>query len=750
MPRTQKNPPPASWRRLVIEYIATHPDRPLKARALARELGVPEEQYAEFRQIIRQMLADGSLAYGSGRKLTLPERTGTLVGVFRAHRRGFGFIESPGRPDLYVPRGRKRGALDGDTVQARLIKPRRRGAEPRAEVVRIAERARIRWVGVLGQLGSRWIVHPLGKTPMPLVTITGPTECSAQPGDMVVVEPVEGTIHGRSAHGVIVENLGPADDTQTKIRAIVRRYALREQFSAGVQAAAERAVSDFSIKDVSGREDLRRLLTITIDPPDARDFDDAISVRQLRGGQYELGVHIADVAHFVKPGDPLDEEARLRGTSVYFPGYALPMLPEPLSSDVCSLRPGAPRLAKSVFITYDPEARVRATRFANTLIRSRARLTYKQVTAVLEGRSAGLERAVVGLLRHAARLAERIRTRRQTAGMIELAAPEVEIRLDHAGQVVDAGPAETSFSHTLIEMFMVEANEAVARWLTQKGVPHLRRIHPQPQPEAAQHFARLSAAFGQPTSDVLTRASIRAVLDRVRGLPSEPAINFLLLRCMPQACYSPAEEGHFALASEHYCHFTSPIRRYPDLTIHRLLDSSVSGESARSRRRSSPELIAPDELAELGRATSAAERRAQQAEREANTMLLLELMKSKVGGVFDGIITGVMSFGAFVQILPYLAEGIVRVADFGPDAWYFDRSIGQFFGHRTGRIVAIGQQVRVTVVAVDDLRQELTLVPAEGSSFGAAGARRRRRARGQASGRRGRRYGGGRSDLGVW
>jgi ribonuclease R len=718
MPRKRKSLPLTTWRRAITQYIADHPDRPLKPRMLSRELGIIEEDYAEFRSLIRQLLADGSLAYGRGRTLTLPERAGTLVGVFRARRRGFGLIESPGCPDAFVPHGRRRGARDGDSVIGRLLKPRRPGAEPRAEVVRIVERAPIRWVGVLERLGARWIVRPFGRTPAPVVTVANPTAQRARCGDMVVVEPLEQTFDTRSVRGAIVERLGDPESTPTKIRAVIRRYGLPDGFSAEVKTTAERAGAAFGASDLADREDLRTLLTITIDPPDARDFDDAISLRPLRQGRCELGVHIADVAHFVRADDPLDVEARARGTSVYFPGCVLPMLPERLSNDTCSLRSGEPRLTKSVFITYDEQARVVATRFANAVICSRAALTYEQVTAVLAGQRKGVEPAVARLLRTAAQLARRIRARRAAEGMIELTSPEVEIRLDAEGNVVDAGPADMSFSHKIIEMFMVEANEAVCRLLTRAGVPHVRRIHPKPEPEAMQRFAGVSAALGLPKPHGLDRASIRAALDSVRGQPAEPAVNFLLLRCMSQACYSPSREGHFALASEHYCHFTSPIRRYPDLVVHRLLDSHLRGKLRRTKRQREAGLIPAFELAEIGRSASAAERRAQGAEREAKTALLLGLMRSRVGEALDGIIIGVASFGAFVQVCPFAAEGLVRVADFGPGKWHFDRQGEQSVGGRSRRVVRIGQAVRVVVAAVDERRLEMVLVPAEGVSLG--------------------------------
>ncbi|RMF84208.1 MAG: RNB domain-containing ribonuclease [Planctomycetota bacterium] len=375
-----------AWRAALIQYIAAHPDRPLKARALAREIGVPNDAYAEYRALVRDMLEEGALVLGPGRTLRLPETADTFRGVFRANRRGFGFIECPGRPDVFVPRHATGNALDGDTVEARQLRGRRRDDAPRAQIVRVVERAPTNWVGVLERLGPHWIVRPHGKAPAPVVHIADPTAKGARPGELVVVEPIDTRLNARSVRGVIVERLGPPTKTRVKTTAVARRFGLPTEFSEEVRTAAHACVAAFDPKDRRGREDLTNLLTITIDPPDARDFDDAISIAPREGGLVELGVHIADVSAFVRPGSPLDEEARRRGNSTYFPGHVVPMLPEVLSNGLCSLQPGEPRLTKSAFIVYDRQANVVDTRLANSVIRSRARLTYDEVTSFLEGK----------------------------------------------------------------------------------------------------------------------------------------------------------------------------------------------------------------------------------------------------------------------------------------------------------------------------------------------------------------------------
>ncbi len=713
MPRTGLTPDP-HWRSAVLDHIAGHPDRPVKLRALARELRVPDSDYTTFRQIIRGMLDEGILVLGPGRSLRLPDQTGQVVGVFRASRRGFGFLERPGHPALYVDERRTAGALDGDTVAARVVRRRGVRVAPEAEVVRIVRRAPLRWIGVLEPAHRGGLVRPSGRTPLPAVHITDPAESGAHYGEVVAVEPDPETLHSARVRGRIRKRLGAPDDGRTWIRAIIHRMDLPDTFPVAVEHAARRAAAEFDPGNLRGREDLRPLTTITIDPADARDFDDAISVERLPGHRLRLGVHIADVGHFVPAGGPIDAEARRRGTSVYFPGLVLPMLPPALSNDVCSLRPGEPRFTQSVFLTYDDAGEVVERRFCRSVICSRARLSYPQVTAALEsGQTTGLSPDVLALLQDAERLARRIQRRRIRNGMIVLSVPEVEIQLDVHGKVQDARPRDAGFSHTMIEMFMVETNEAVSRGLREVGVPHLHRVHPPPDPAAADTLAPLAPILGHTIHGTLTHSSIQRLLAEVRRRPEEPAVHYTLLRALAQASYSPGDIGHFALACRDYCHFTSPIRRYPDLTVHRLFPALLPGGRGWLTTAAN-EIPSEAELAELGNRVSALERRAQAAEWDADNRLLLLWMMSRVGEHFDAIITGVASFGVFVQVEQCLAEGVIRVIDFGPDDWRYDRGTAAFHGLRTSRTVHLGQRVRVQLVAVDELRQELTFVPDTG------------------------------------
>lgn len=705
------SPDPRSFRKLILQYIADHPDRPLRGRALARELDVADEHYAAYREAVRELLDDGSVALGRGRTLTIPEQRGGAIGVFHATRHGYGFVELTGKPDLFIPAHATGHALDGDTVQVRIIQPEHHGDEPRGEVVKIVARARIRWIGVLQRYDKHWFIQPQGRTPLPNVAIDDPTARGAIEGDLVCVEPLAETLGSSRVRGVIVARLGDPDATTSRILAAIHHHGLADEFPIEVFDAAKAAAA--RPFDGEGRENLRDRLCVTIDPTDARDYDDAISIEHKPGGLVELGVHIADVAAFVDADGPIDVEARERGNSVYFPGYVVPMLPEILSNGVCSLQPDQPRLTKSAFITYDRDAKVVETRIVRSIIQSRARLTYDQVTAILAKKDKSVDPEIVLLLFAAERLAQRIRKRRLADGMISLTIPEVEILLGPKRQVLDARPADTSFSHTLIEMFMVEANEAVCRYLDRRDVPVIRRIHPEPSPEAADRFSRLALSIGQPLGGAFERSTILRLLKSVDGQAAEPAVHYLLLRCLSQAAYSTSREGHYALASEHYCHFTSPIRRYPDLIVHRQLDAALDRSRAARQREYSPE-----ESEAIARHCSHKERQATEAERDLKNDLLVQFMRDKVGREFDGIVTGLVSIGAFVQIRPHLAEGLIPRSEFGRERWEFDSDAARFVAVRTGRVLSIGQRVRVVVIGVDELRREIEFAPAGGSITG--------------------------------
>ena len=591
--------------------------------------------------------------------------------------------------------------------------------------------------------------------------------------DKVVVDILLWPEEGALAEGVILEVLGEAGRPDVETQAVIATYMIREQFppealdqARDAAVAFERATHAAAATGAwTDREDLTARFIFTIDPPDAKDFDDAISIEQNETtGHWELGVHIADVAHFVTQDSALDAEATARATSVYLPRHTVPMLPETLSNGVCSLQEGVARFTLSAFITLDDEGKVVGQRLARTVIRSAKRLTYIEAQALIDGKldtarqhaktDTQYSLELIEKLKMSDRLARVIRARREKAGMIHLDLPEVELVFDDAGHVVDAVKEDDSFTHTLIEMFMVEANEAVARTFAGLDTPLLRRIHPDPtfgDIEEVRQFARL-AKWRLP--DEPTRKDLQALLEATRTSPAARAVHFSVLRCMSKAVYSPALIGHYALASEHYAHFTSPIRRYPDLLVHRVvhsyLDITENGtESGGGKRRrqlarqlaDDPRVLDESRLIELGRHASDREVAADAAEKDLRTFLVLQLLHEKhLGEEFDGTVTGIMPNGTvFVSIDRYLVDGAIpsrdmKGGDGRADRFNRDPRSGRLVAQRSGASIGLGDRIKVRIATVDLRGRQLNLeiarfgraaieVEAELPTSGDAGAR---------------------------
>jgi ribonuclease R len=724
----------------ILMRLKSEAYRPQRPRGLARELQLQEEsEYHAFRDALRELMHAGRVVLGSRGAIMLPtQKAGRdeFLGTYRHNRRGFGFVvptDPSGREDLYIPQGENGGAINGDIVRAKITSRGQRDGRTlyTGRVTEIVERKHFRFAGTLAKHAGEWMVLPDGNAFTEVILTPDAASRHIKPGTKVVVEITEYPEGGERAVGVITEVLGAAGEKDVDLKSIIVSANLPERFPEEVSEQARRALDAFDPHaEASRRLDLTDEVICTIDPDDAKDYDDAISLRQLDDGLWELGVHIADVSFFVKDDTPLGEEARERGNSTYFPGYVIPMLPEVLSNGVCSLQEGVPRLCKSAFITLDDDARPIRTRFANTLITSRRRLRYTEAQAIIDSaheiphpdgvkKIGDYPQEVVRLLRDMNALARRIQKRRRADGQLVLDLPQVELVLNEEGKVIDAVPEDQSFTHTLIEMFMVEANEAVARLLDSLNVPFLRRIHPEPDVSDSERLRTFVQVAGHKIPKMLDRKALQHLLETLRGRPEAFAINLAVLKSLSRAEYSPEPVGHYALASENYCHFTSPIRRFADLTIHRLLDAWFAatgdprGAAPRRHGRKSRVVLEDipsfEDLVQLGKHISFTERRSEDAERELRRVKILSLLEQQIGAEFTGVVTGITNFGVFIQLSTYLIDGLIRYEDLMDDWWDVDERAGIVRGQRTGKKIGIGDLAQVYIVKVDVPRRELNL-----------------------------------------
>ena len=725
----------------ILRHVNDPKYHPVKPAVMAKKLGLEGDDIQAFKKVVKQMVKAGKLAWGpshlvyavagdSGSEPTSKRSTTEskhIVGTFRRAEGGFGFVRPEGTPagagrdaDIFVPANGASDAANGDIVRIRLNGKVGRMGKSEGRIIDIIERATNRFVGTYSVVAGMGMVQIDGKIFASPIYVGDPGAKGAQPDDKVVIEMVRFPSHLRDGEGVIVEILGKRGEPGVDTLSIIREFNLPGEFSQAVLDDAREQAALFDETNLKNREDLTRETVITIDPATARDFDDAISLEQLKNGHWLLGVHIADVSHFVRAKSPLDQEAKERATSVYLPDMVIPMIPEIISNNLASLQPDRIRYAITAKIEFTPEGQRVATDVFKSAIKSCRRFTYEEVDEFLADRlgwKKKLTAEVFGLLNRMHELAMILRERRMARGALELNMPELEIDLDKNGSVSGAHLEVNTESHQIIEEFMLAANEAVAEMLFEKGVVFLRRVHGAPEPRKLKSLTDFVSELGFKTESLESRFALQGLLNRVKGDSREHAINYATLRAMQRAVYSPEEEGHYALASKCYCHFTSPIRRYPDLTIHRLIEQVSQGKT-------------PDqhlgELLALGDHCSEREQRATEAERELNRVKLLLYLQDKVGMQMDGIITGVENYGLFVMGTHLPAEGFVHITSLSDDYYKFDKAGHVISGFRSGNTYRLGDPVRVAVAAVDVERRELDLRLLE-KIGGPAGGRRPKR-----------------------
>jgi ribonuclease R len=697
----------------ILKYLARRDYAPVRRDKLAELLAIASKDVDRFDDALQQLAKQGQIVIGSNRLVNLPKIPPVVTGIYRGNRKGFGFVV-PLLPnsygDLFIAPENQLDAMPSDTVVARVMKRGRRGGEMsyHGVVTEVLERGLKQIVGKLYRQSGSWAVAPDGKDIFEPVIVDDVTAKGAKANDKVVVEIIEYPQSGNYARGVITEVLGKAGLYDSEIRSTMVQFQLSEKFPDNCLAQARNAAKNFDPDLLEHREDITDKMLITIDPPDAKDFDDAISLAKNADGNWVLGVHIADVSSFIPMDSDLDTEAQLRGNSVYLPGKVVPMLPEILSNGICSLQPDQKRYAKSAYITYDIKGNVIDREFANSLICSKARLTYLQADDILKGKTGDFSGPVVALVKDMDTLARAIEKRRSKNGMIHLDLPDTELVLDDDGKVVDANPAENCYPHTIIEMFMVEANEAVATLFDRFNVPFMRRIHPDPEPTRIKKLSRYVKICNFKMPRHLDRASIQDLLNSVKGTSYEFAINTHVLRSLQRAEYAPQHIGHFALASTHYCHFTSPIRRYADLMVHRLLQAYVQHKL---NKVGLEEVIPEVTLAKTGEHISWTEQNAVQAERDLKMVLILQMLTEHIGDELNCVVSGVTKFGIFVQCLKYGVEGMIELTDLGLDEWKFEERSQCITGKHSGKTVHLGQAMKVTIVSVHVSGRKLNVAP---------------------------------------
>ena len=704
----------------VLHAVTARSYTPIKAKALFKRLNLGEEEYPEFRRTVRELVRSGRLSLGRNQTLRAADPHGTLVGVYRRTQAGHGFVrphlvDGVARPEVFIREDRALDAATGDEVLVRVTRDATPVRDAAGEVVRVLERATRTFVGTYFEREGQALVRVDGTVFAHSISVGDPGAKGARPQDKVVIEMLRFPSPDERGEAVVAEVLGPHGKPGVDTLSVVKAFGLPEAFPESALAEARQVASQFSEDDLAGREDFTGELVVTIDPPDAKDFDDAVSVTiDPKTKHWILTVHIADVGAFVKQGGALDAEARKRATSVYLPQKVIPMFPEVISNGLASLQEGKLRYVKTVRMEFTPNLQKADVRFFNGAIRNRKRFTYDEVQAILDSLASGGREPpdakdqgahaprseIVAMLRRMRDLALLLRKKRMRRGSLELNMPEAVLEYDDHGRVSGAHFAEHNLSHQIIEEFMLAANEAVAEHFTRYDVPFLRRVHPAPKEEKLEAFAQFADLLGYPIKRPQDRFELQRVLNETADKPERAAVHFALLRSLKQAAYSPVQDEHYALASANYCHFTSPIRRYPDLQVHRLLDRWIK------HGRASADV---DELTALGDHCSKMERRAEAAERELVKLKILTYLSGRLGEQLDAVITGVADYGFFAQAERFPAEGLVHISSLVDDYYWFDEPSHTLEGKRTRRRFRLGDRVRVEVARVDVQRRMLDL-----------------------------------------
>lgn len=699
----------------ILAYMESEGYVPIKRRDMRAMLSVPQEDREKFENLINELIAEGRVFETKKGKLASPKDLQMATGTFIGHARGFGFVTpDAGGEDIFIPASETMGAMQKDRVLYKMLHKAEKGKKADGVIVRILERGQQRIVGTFeaGSKGYGFVVADDKKIAKDIFISRENTK-GAVTGHKVVVEITDYGEDRRNPEGKVIEILGHVNDPGVDVLSVIRRYELAVEFPEEVYAEIEHLGTEVAEADKKGREDLRDLLTITIDGADAKDLDDAVSLKRLGNGNFELGVHIADVSHYVRENTALDKEAYARGTSVYLVDRVIPMLPHKLSNGICSLNPHVDRLALSCLMEVNGRGEVVSHRILESVINSDYRMTYTAVREILEdGTPALLEQyaEILPMLEDMEELRQILGEKRRKRGSVNFDLPESKIILDENGKPIDIKPYEKSIATNMIEEFMLVCNETIAENSFWQEMPFMYRSHQEPDEDKLEKMEQFLRGFGyylRKKDGEIHPRELQKVLQKAEDTDEERIITRMVLRSMMQARYTAENGGHFGLAAKYYCHFTSPIRRYPDLEIHRMIKKMLHGEldekaSAYYRRK----------MPDWAKHCSKQERVAEDAERDTDALKKVEFMEDKVGQIYEGIISGVTNWGIYVE-LPNTIEGMVALSQMDDDYYEFDEKKMLVFGKRTKKSYRLGDKVVVSVAKVDRMMGTIDFAFAE-------------------------------------
>lgn len=727
----------------ILKFMRESVYRPLTMKELIKSFNIPLEERSSFRRLIRGLASDGEIIKIKGDRFGLPEKMNLVTGVVQGHPDGYGFVipeacsdpesssgESKGGEDLFINPRNMREVMHGDRVICRA-EPSQKGGKREGRIVRILERGHKTIVGIYEPSGHFGFVIPDDRRISHDIYIPLKYSGKAKRGHAVITEITSYPMKNRNPEGRIIEIIGYPDNPDVEIDIVLRKYDIPSKFSTDVLKEADAVQKEVTDDEITGRLDLRDKNIVTIDGEKAKDFDDAVDVERLNNGNYMLGVHIADVSHYVKEENNLDNEAGKRGTSVYFPDRVIPMLPFQLSNEICSLKPKVDRLTLSAFMEFDIHGELINYSFAETVINSKERMTYTNVAEILEatplssppykGGAGGVMERYSYLLNDfylMKELCEVLRERRMKKGSIDFDLPEPYIILDLMGKPENIIKAERNIAHKIIEEFMLVANETVAAHFTKMEIPALYRVHEEPDPAKIIELSEFVSNFGYhlkiPHPPPLKKEGkggfhpkrFQELLNSIRGKPEELLISTITLRHMKQARYSPENIGHFGLAFENYTHFTSPIRRYPDLIVHRLLKEIIKKRHISKKRAD----LWEEKLPEIARHSSERERTADAAENDIVELKRVQFMFDKIGEEYEGIISGVTSFGLFVELGEIFVEGLIHVSSMADDYYALNERDHSLMGRRTKKRFRMGDRVKVKVENVSLEKRQIDFI----------------------------------------